>query len=225
MSASGMRIRVRTKPSVEKGMRAPLVIRSAEKQLAVDAMIVWVKRPRVLEKVWEIGVRIEDPSPLVRAAMQAYGKYGFFPAQAEAVADGVGGGSHAADAGRDVSGSSGIGGTSAGTTATAASGTSRGAAGARNPAGGPGSVGPGGRAGAAANVEIEDLYALLGVAHDASEDQIRSAFRALARKLHPDTEAGSEEQFVRVKKAYSVLRDEGMRRKYDELLRRCARAA
>lgn len=67
---------------------------------------------------------------------------------------------------------------------------------------------------------VEDLYAILGVPRVSKLEEIHSAFRALARKLHPDVnkEAGAQERFTEVNKAYSVLRDADSRRKYDILL-------
>lgn len=71
------------------------------------------------------------------------------------------------------------------------------------------------------SVEIEDLYAVLGVARSASLDEIRSAYRRLARQFHPDhaPDQESSRQFSRISKSYMVLRDESLRRRYDQLLK------
>lgn len=64
-----------------------------------------------------------------------------------------------------------------------------------------------------------DLYAVLGVAKDATADQIKKAYRKLARKYHPDVNAGdraAEERFKDVSRAYDVLGDESQRKNYDE---------
>lgn len=75
-------------------------------------------------------------------------------------------------------------------------------------------------------VEIEDLYAILGVHRDATPEQIRSAYHALAHQLHPDAGAGEEaaERFALVSKAYAALRDPRVRERYDAMLagQRCA---
>ena len=62
-----------------------------------------------------------------------------------------------------------------------------------------------------------DLYADLGVASTASDDEISAAFRARARKLHPDAnpDAAAAEQFKRVSAAYRVLSDRTERARYD----------
>lgn len=65
--------------------------------------------------------------------------------------------------------------------------------------------------------EIPDLYALLGVAPQATADDIQRAFRDLARQHHPDLSKTPESQdrFVELHKAYDVLRDVDKRRAYD----------
>ena len=58
-------------------------------------------------------------------------------------------------------------------------------------------------------------YETLGVKKDASADEIKKAFRRLARKHHPDA-GGSEERFKEVNEAYEVLSDPEKRKQYDE---------
>jgi len=71
------------------------------------------------------------------------------------------------------------------------------------------------------SVEVEDLYAVLGVPRESSLDQIRTAYRNLARKYHPDhaPDEESSRRFSRISKSYMVLRDESLRRRYDQLLK------
>ena len=65
----------------------------------------------------------------------------------------------------------------------------------------------------------ESLYDMLGVKKDASADDIRKAYRKLARKHHPDVNPGdkkAEETFKKVSSAYDVLSDDKKRKAYDE---------
>lgn len=65
----------------------------------------------------------------------------------------------------------------------------------------------------------KDFYAELGVGKDASADEIKKAYRKLARANHPDTNAGDatkQEKFKRVAEAYDVVGDPEKRKKYDE---------
>ena len=65
----------------------------------------------------------------------------------------------------------------------------------------------------------KDYYAMLGVKKTASSEDIRKAFRKLARKYHPDVNPNdrkSEEKFKEISEAYSVLSDEKRRKEYDE---------
>ncbi len=65
----------------------------------------------------------------------------------------------------------------------------------------------------------KDFYATLGVAKDASQADIKKAYRKLARELHPDKNPGNataEARFKEVSEAYSVLSDETSRKEYDD---------
>ncbi len=65
----------------------------------------------------------------------------------------------------------------------------------------------------------EDLYTELGVSKTATQNEIRSAYRKLAKKFHPDRNPGNkqaEEKFKRVQDAYDILGDEKKRQDYDQ---------
>jgi curved DNA-binding protein len=68
-------------------------------------------------------------------------------------------------------------------------------------------------------VEYKDYYKIMGVARDASDDDIKRAYRRLARKYHPDVskEPNAEERFKEIGEAYEVLRDPEKRAAYDAL--------
>lgn len=67
--------------------------------------------------------------------------------------------------------------------------------------------------------QTKDYYDILGVDEDASQRDIKKAYRDLARKHHPDRnpdDAGAEERFKEIQEAYSVLSDEEKRQQYDQ---------
>jgi curved DNA-binding protein len=68
-------------------------------------------------------------------------------------------------------------------------------------------------------MDYKDYYTLLGVARDASQDDIKRAYRKQARKYHPDVskEANAEDRFKEVQEAYEVLKDPEKRAAYDQL--------
>ena len=69
-------------------------------------------------------------------------------------------------------------------------------------------------------MEYRDYYQILGVGKDASEKEIKRAFRKLARQCHPDVNPGdvqAEERFKEINEAYEVLSDLEKRQKYDQL--------
>ena len=66
-------------------------------------------------------------------------------------------------------------------------------------------------------VEYRDYYKILGVDRKADDKTIKSAYRKLARKYHPDVNKGKDEKFKEISEAYEVLSDPEKRRRYDTL--------
>lgn len=68
-------------------------------------------------------------------------------------------------------------------------------------------------------MQYKDYYAALGVERQATQEDIKRAYRRLARKYHPDVskEPNAEEQFKNLQEAYEVLKDPEKRKAYDEL--------
>jgi len=68
-------------------------------------------------------------------------------------------------------------------------------------------------------MDFTDYYAVLGVPRDASQEAVKKAYRALARKHHPDInkDPKAEDRFKRINEAYEVLKDSKKRAKYDRL--------
>ena len=68
-------------------------------------------------------------------------------------------------------------------------------------------------------MQYKDYYKIMGIGKEASQDEIKRAYRKLARKYHPDVskEKDAEEHFKEVGEAYEVLKDPEKRAAYDQL--------
>lgn len=67
------------------------------------------------------------------------------------------------------------------------------------------------------NSTLPDYYKILEISHDATQEEIKNQYRELAKKIHPDKskDEKSEEVMVQINKAYEVLSNEELRKKYD----------
>jgi DnaJ-class molecular chaperone len=68
----------------------------------------------------------------------------------------------------------------------------------------------------------KSYFAILGITSGASADEIRSAYRRLAKEYHPDHYAGSRERFQDIQEAYSVLGDSRRRHRYEQRIRKAS---
>src|SRR5687767_5021720 len=66
-------------------------------------------------------------------------------------------------------------------------------------------------------MDYKDYYSVLGVARTADDKAIKTAYRKLARKHHPDVNKGSADRFKEINEAYAVLSDPEKRKRYDTL--------
>ena len=66
------------------------------------------------------------------------------------------------------------------------------------------------------DVMTQDYYLILGITADASQTDIKDAYRRLAKEFHPDHYKGNHRPFQAIQKAYSVLSDPDRRRRHDE---------
>ncbi len=62
----------------------------------------------------------------------------------------------------------------------------------------------------------KNYYEILGVSKDASDEEIKKAFRKLAHKYHPDKKGGDETKFKEINEAYQILSDKQKRQQYDQ---------
>src|SRR5688500_11781098 len=70
------------------------------------------------------------------------------------------------------------------------------------------------------STQSKDFYRVLGVAENASHDEIKKAYRKLAKQYHPDAnpnDAAAAERFKEISEGYSVLSDEDKRKQYDQM--------
>lgn len=190
LSASGMRVRCPGQSPVYIGQPFWFGISAGDKYLRVQGEPIWIRRTGLFGNACEIGVRFVGVDSKTRAMIADLARYGFVPDRTEPAPSHEDAASYEPDAiPRDAEQAS---------------------AGASNDPHNAASV----------EVEVPDLYEMFELPRTASDDDIRAAYRRLARDLHPDSNpsADAAEQFAELTKAYQLLKDPGLRRRYDELL-------
>ena len=71
-----------------------------------------------------------------------------------------------------------------------------------------------------ANEDLPNYYEVLGIKADATPEEIKKNFRELAKKTHPDkTKEDSEQEMIKINKAYEILSDEESRKNYDKYMK------
>ncbi len=191
LSASGMRVRCPGQSPVYIGQPFWFGISAGDKYLRVQGEPIWIRRTGLFGNACEIGVRFVGVDSKTRSMIADLARYGFVPDRTEPTPVNEDPGSFEPEA----------------VPADAEHATTDQSA---------------HNAHSAAQVEVEvpDLYEMFELPRSASDDDIRAAYRRLARDLHPDSNpsAGAAEQFAELTKAYQLLKDPGLRRRYDELL-------
>jgi len=190
VSSTGMRVRGKGAPPTTTSQVVHLNVCTDGQKVNCAARVVWSRRVGL--RGYEVGLEFVNTSRGARAAIVQFARYGFVGSTNQEMDEGF----------------AGVEGAAAGA-ATVGNGAGK-ANGGKDPARPP----------AHATVEIENLYAILGVKPTASEDEVRSAYRAIARECHPDVAKSPEaaERFALISKAYSVLRDPDTRKRYDMML-------
>ncbi len=207
VSAGGMRVRCVECPKFDRGAMVHFSVRGQRQQMALRGQIVWIRR--TAWKQFEVGVRwTELPEAHCRVLLEL-ARYGFVevattPSWSAGATSATGGGA------KGAAGSPAAGAQPQQPPSSAGSPESQEAADGRDPP-----------------AQVEDLYRILGVDRNATQDRISAAYRAMARLLHPDVarHEGADKQFAAASKAYSVLRDGDARKRYDALLFRSSQSA
>jgi len=206
LSSGGMRVKSTERPPAKAGAVTSFTLRVGTKTLSVQGRMAWVKRASLLAGPYEYGVQFVGVSGAVAKVIDQLAMYGF-------VHDGKGEQKQAPKW------------SASGATETGAAGS----AGAKGADGAPGATGPRAeqaRPRVTVTADLPCFYETLGVTRDATQEQIRAAFRGLAKKLHPDVckEPDAGERFAFITRVHEVLSDPELRERYDEAIAKRAAA-
>jgi hypothetical protein len=206
LSSGGMRVKSAERPPAKAGGMTTFTLQLGAKSLSVQGKVAWIKRASLLAGPYEYGVQFVGVSGAVAKVIDQIAMYGF-------VHDGKG------EAKQTPKWSA------SGATGTGAAGS----AAAKGADGAPGATGARAeqaRPRVTVTADLPCFYETLGVTRDATQDQIRAAFRGLAKKLHPDVckEPDAGERFAFITRVHEVLSDPELREKYDEAIAKRAAA-
>lgn len=206
LSAGGMRVRSTERPPAKAGGAASFTLRVGMKTLSVQGRMAWVKRASLLAGPYEYGVQFVGVTSAVAKVLDQIAMYGF-------VHDGKGESKQAPKWN--------AGGATVNPSAAASTGASTAKA-----AGSCDAHAEHARPRVTVTADLPCFYETLGVTRDATQDQIRAAFRGLAKKLHPDVckEPDAGERFAFITRVHEVLSDPELREKYDEAIAKRAAA-
>lgn len=206
LSATGARIRCVTKPLLNVGDVIRISVSNGTSKIETRARVVWVRRSPDSKSLFDVGVNFVELTPELMDSLVELARFGFLRPKAGGAASDAAG-ARPASSRPPASGTAGHRPTTE--PRPEESSTSGGQSGPNSSSGG-----------VTAAVEIDDLYAVLNVPRSATKEHIHASFRALARKLHPDHNPApdADQQFARLSKAYSILRDPDMRGRYDAML-------
>lgn len=204
VSREGFRLRCGKRPKLKVGEVHEVLLRAGGKQVRVASRVQWVRRSGLFGGGYEAGFAIVDSRPGVGDAVLQFGQFGCVSE------NGVRTGAQPTERARPAPAQAPPPPWSNAAPASAAP------AEAADPDGQRTYDIPDEAIECSAG--LDDLYALLEVSPEATDDEIRSAYRRLAREHHPDHSDSpeSERLFAQIASAYAVLRDPKRRSWYDE---------
>lgn len=193
LSSGGMRVKSAERPPAKAGGTGTFTVCVGAKRLSVQGRVAWIKRGSLLGGPYEYGIQFVGVTGAVARVLEQIAMFGF-------VRDGRGEES-ATSPKWEPNGAEGNA-RGAGTTSAESEASER------------------SRPKVTVTADLPCFYQTLGVSFDATEGQIRSAFRSLAKQLHPDVckEPDAAERFGFITRVYEVLSDEELRARYDEAM-------
>lgn len=208
LSSTGMRLKCAKKPNFEVKQILPLQICNDGQCVKVSAQVVWIRKTSFTGNETHVGFRFVDVRPGIQKAIDQFAHFGcitntsngvsFFSNPAAVAAN------HNTQQAKPAQASGAANSSNAKPSQSSSTNNNT-----QSPP--PPSF----------SVAVEDIYQHLGLTMDATDEQVRKAYHAMAMKYHPDQckEENAEEKFRLIAKTYLVLKDPTKRAKYDAMLR------